>query len=170
MEYASFAKRLSNAIPNYIIIFILFNILSFLLIILGLGKGDMQAAPFVVMTMAIFPLGFVVGLIMYYPDRYGNEHITYIFLFIIMLLFEAIYFTIIDILAIRKSNKGKAAMNDIVLQDENGNNPSFFKIFIRNILKSFSRVLLMLPALTMFFTEKKQTLYDKMTNIVVVEG
>ena len=84
-----------------------------------------------------------------------------------MLLFEAIYFTITDILAIKKSNKGKAKMSDIILQDMNGNNPSFFKIFIRNILKSISRVLLMLPALTMLFTEKKQTLYDKMTNIVV---
>lgn len=166
MEYASFAKRLSIAILNYSIIFILFNILSFLLITLGLGKGDMQVAPFVVMTMAIVPLDFVVGLIMY-PDRYGQDRITYIFLFMIMLLFEAIYFTITDILAIKKSNKGKAKMSDIILQDMNGNNPSFFKIFIRNILKSISRVLLMLPALTMLFTEKKQTLYDKMTNIVV---
>ena len=164
MEYASFAKRLSIAILNYSIIFILFYILSFLLITLGLGKGDMQAAPFVVMTMAIAPLDFVVVSIMY-PD--GNEQITYTFLFIIMLLFEAIYFTITDILAIKKSNKGKAKMSDIILQDMNGNNPSFFKIFIRNILKSISRVLLMLPALTMLFTEKKQTLYDKMTNIVV---
>jgi len=54
MEYAPFKKRLLNAIPNYIIVFILFNLLSGFLII-GLGKGDTQVAPFVIMTMAIAP-------------------------------------------------------------------------------------------------------------------
>ena len=163
MEYAPFKKRLLNAIPNYIIVFILFNLLSGFLII-GLGKGDTQVAPFVIMTMAIAPLDFVVGLIMN-PDGYRHD---YIFLFMVMLFVETIYFTIIEILAIKKSNRGK--MSNITLQDRNGNNPGFFKIFIRNILKAISRVLLMLPFLTMFFTEKRQTLYDKMTNIVVVLG
>ena len=168
MEYTSFTKRLLNAIPNYIIVFILFNLLSaFLIIDLGLGKGDMQMAPFVIMVMSIVPLDFVVGLIMY-PDGYGHDLITYIFLFIVMLSVETIYFTIIDVLAIKKSNRGK--MSSMTLQDRNGDNPGFFKIFIRNILKAISRVLLMLPFLTLFFTEKRQTLYDKMTNIVVVVG
>lgn len=168
MEYASAKERLLNAIPEYIIAFILFNVLSaFVVINLSYGKGDMQAAPFVIIIMGIIPISFAVDIIVN-PGGYGVDLITYLSIFIAMLVFEAVYFTINDFIAISRFNSGKPV--NLVLKRADGGNLNIFKLFIRNILRAISRIFLMLPCLTMFFNEGKQTLYDKATNVIMLSN
>lgn len=65
---------------------------------------------------------------------------------------------------------GKYLMKIKVIDFETGNTPSFQKAFLRASIRIPSEVLFYLGFLMAFFVPLKQTLHDKLSNCVVVDG
>lgn len=65
---------------------------------------------------------------------------------------------------------GKYLMKIKVIDLETGNTPSFQKAFLRASIRIPSEVLFYLGFLMAFFVPLKQTLHDKLSNCVVVDG
>lgn len=166
MIYATFGKRIaSSVIDGFLIFIILYTISGWILVSLWGDAINMQAAPFVVINMILLPLDFFIRTLRY-PRACGNVSIYYL-LSGILFFVEVMYYSLIEISPL-KDTIGHFCTK-IHICSARKIPTTFFPIILRNCLKTLSRYLFAIPFLVMLFTDKKQTLYDLMSNIVVVQ-
>ena len=169
MREAPLNKRVSSGIIDYTIVIITVYIVgAFLIINLNMGNGDMQMAPFVIMAMAIMPISFITNIIRY-PSAYGNtgDIIIYCVILIMMAIIEVMYFTLMEASKLKATIGYKS--NGIRLSQEGGGEIRVGAIIKRNCLKVISRYLICIPFIVAILTNNKQTIYDKLTDIEVIE-
>ncbi|BAZ40309.1 RDD domain-containing protein [Calothrix sp. NIES-4101] len=96
------------------------------------------------------------------PDKV-LEYLAYGLLFVISWL----YYTLMEI-SPRQATIGKQAMG-IFVTDLNGDRLSFKRASVRNCCKFILIFIWNISSVTMFFTEKKQSLHDIMSRTLVVQ-
>lgn len=165
MIYASFGRRLIGAIVDFYILIIVFYFLGgYILSLSWLGETDMQAAPFILLNMIIFPLDALIKMI----QHPGADVTIYYIFFAIFFIAEIAYYSLMEILPTNATIGHIFAKTSI--RSTIGNSKNIPAIIVRNYLKTMSRYLFAIPFFTMLFTNKNQTIYDSLTKIVVVRN
>jgi uncharacterized RDD family membrane protein YckC len=87
---------------------------------------------------------------------------------VILFSVEVMYYSIMKILPLKATWGYACTKIRIFTIEEKPLN--LFSIIVRNCIKTFSRYLFAIPFFTILFANKKQTLYDLATKIVVVQN
>lgn len=107
---------------------------------------------------------FIDGLLLAIPGAIVARVFPYFGPVLLFLLYAPVFEC-----SMLQGTLGKYAMG-IRVQDTGGHRLSFLSALIRNLVKSFSSVLLFIGWIVALFTERKQALHDLLVDSVVVYG
>ena len=166
MDNIIFFRRVFAYFIDFLVVsLILFLVCNILMLIFNSESINEQAAPFVLINLIFLPLDFLFKLLQF-PDAYGGISWIYTFLPFIVFL-EVLMYTLVEFSPM-KATIGKRIMH-LTIKCINGKDLSFCRVFHRNLIKVFSRILFGLPFLVISFTKKRKAIHDLITNIEVID-
>ncbi len=156
MKNLLFKKRLLAAIIDFIIIFMVsFTVCALIITSIFKDSFDLQAAPFVAMTLLINPLYSIVS--------YGEAYGIFVMLMIDFVI-EVLYYSLFELLPIKRT-PGYALAGIHICCNSDSSIP--IRIIGRNIIKVLSRYIYCIPFIISIFNVNGNAIYDSVAKITI---
>ncbi len=158
-------KRIGAFVIDSILLFIFVFVASIVITSNFLAKEYIQVLPWMVISFFNYPLMYLLSVI--YDLYLGTVDVITLYTFLAIFFSEVLYHFLFESSPLNASIGHKMTKCQVVNQEYK--KLTFHQLLIRSIVKVLSRYLFCLPYITIFFTEKRQTMHDMAVKSMVIE-